>query len=84
VNREAGKAVTGVGIKERIKEIIEAENPRSPVSDQEIAGRLASLQMEISRRTVAKYRDQLGIPSASVRKAGLCPITKKQKYRRRV
>lgn len=71
VNREAGKAVTGVGIKERIKEIIEAENPRSPVSDQEIAGRLASLQMEISRRTVAKYRDQLGIPSASVRKAGL-------------
>ncbi len=60
--------VSSLSVKKRIREIIEAENPVKPLSDQSIANELQSEGVEISRRTVAKYRDQLGIPVRAARK----------------
>ncbi|OLN33877.1 RNA polymerase sigma-54 factor RpoN [Desulfosporosinus metallidurans] len=45
-----------------------SENPRNPYSDQKLADLLKAKDMEISRRTVAKYRDELGIAATTVRK----------------
>ncbi|MEO0019975.1 MAG: RNA polymerase factor sigma-54 [candidate division WOR-3 bacterium] len=63
---KAGRARTG--IKERIKEIIESEDKTSPISDEELCTQLGKEGMEISRRTVAKYRTELGIPPAALRR----------------
>ena len=55
-------------IKERIKEIIDSENKLTPLSDSKINLTLHKEKITISRRTIAKYRDQLGILPASKRK----------------
>lgn len=55
-------------VKRSIREMIGAENPAKPLSDQKIADTLNSQGIEISRRTVAKYRDEMGIPAAAKRK----------------
>ncbi len=55
-------------VKEKIKRIIERENPFKPYSDQQIANILKEENIEIARRTVAKYREEMGIPSQSKRK----------------
>lgn len=54
--------------KQMIRSIIEAENKAHPISDGEIAKRLMADGVKISRRTVAKYRDEAGIPVVSLRK----------------
>lgn len=56
-------------ISSKIAAIIEAENPSSPLSDQAISNRLKSEGIDIARRTVAKYRTDMQILSASERKA---------------
>jgi len=56
----------------KLKEIIESENPAHPLSDQELASRLAQQGINLSRRTVAKYREKLGILSAPQRKTMSC------------
>lgn len=43
-------------------------NKKKPLSDQKLADILKKEGLEVARRTVAKYREQLGIPSASIRK----------------
>lgn len=55
-------------VKRLIKEMIEAEDARNPLSDQKIAEVLEQAGIKISRRTVAKYRTELGIMSTSARK----------------
>lgn len=55
-------------VKQRIRAMIGEENPRKPYSDQSIVKMLASEDITIARRTVAKYRDMLGISSSSQRK----------------
>ncbi|WP_271811606.1 RNA polymerase factor sigma-54 [Clostridium beijerinckii] len=55
-------------IKSEIKKIIEEENKSKPLSDQLISSMLVEKNMNISRRTVAKYREELGIKSSSARK----------------
>lgn len=57
-----------VKIKNEIKVIIEEENKSKPLSDQIISSMLADKNMNISRRTVAKYREELGLKSSSMRK----------------
>lgn len=59
---------TSETIKEKIRELIEAENKVKPLSDQKLAEKLADMGVSVSRRTVAKYRGQLLIPDASGRK----------------
>jgi RNA polymerase sigma-54 factor len=60
--------VSSSSIKERIKNIIAAEPPANPISDQHIVEMLKAEKIEIARRTVAKYRETLGIASSSQRK----------------
>lgn len=56
-------------VKKKIATLIEKENKQKPLSDQEIVEHLKIEEgMVVSRRTIAKYRDQLGIPSSSKRK----------------
>ena len=56
--------------KERIRRMIEKEDTDSPITDEEIAGRLRETGLRIARRTVGKYRDQMGILPAKLRKYG--------------
>lgn len=51
-----------------IKEVIEKEDPRHPLSDQKIADIIAEQGTTIARRTIAKYRERLGYPTSALRK----------------
>lgn len=68
VSKSSGEGVSPEYVKKRIKEIVEAEDPARPLSDREIAEILKKEDVEIARRTVAKYREMLGISSSSRRK----------------
>ena len=68
VHREDGEDVSARSVKQKIADLIEEEDKAQPMSDQEIADELASEGLQIARRTVAKYRDQLGINSQRYRK----------------
>lgn len=61
-------AVSTLAVRNAILQMIRAEDPRHPLSDQAIAGRLRALGMPVARRTVAKYREQLSIPPSHLRK----------------
>lgn len=65
----SGEEVSWDAVKAALKEVIDAEDKQSPLSDDALAESLSKRGIEIARRTVAKYRDQLGIPSARLRKA---------------
>jgi len=65
---ESGEAISNKNVKIRIKEIIENEDKSNPYSDDEIAKILNQEGIKIARRTVAKYREQLGIPVAKLRR----------------
>ena len=68
-SREGGTEGTSVHqIKERLRQLVDQENKKHPLSDQKLCEQLEAEGCAISRRTVAKYRDELGIPSASGRK----------------
>ena len=68
VKAGSGEGVSSNSVKEFIKEIVDGEDPKKPFSDQAMVAKLAEKGFEISRRTVAKYRDELNIPSSSRRK----------------
>ncbi len=55
-------------VQERIRQIIENEDPQKPISDGRISEMLKAEKMGIARRTVAKYREILGIPPSNRRK----------------
>ncbi|MFO0837704.1 MAG: RNA polymerase factor sigma-54 [Phycisphaerae bacterium] len=55
-------------IRARVQEIVAEENKAAPLNDDEIVDRLLAAGIDIKRRTVAKYRSQLGIPTARQRK----------------
>ncbi|NWG28288.1 MAG: RNA polymerase factor sigma-54 [Ignavibacteriaceae bacterium] len=63
-----GEEVSNKHIKERLKEIIEKEDKRKPFSDDKLAEMLNEEGIHIARRTVAKYREQLRLPVARLRK----------------
>ena len=69
VSTDSGEDVSARSVKERISRLIEDEDKTKPLSDQEIADVLGKESLQIARRTVAKYRDQLGINSQRYRKA---------------
>ncbi len=66
-----GEAVSTDVIKQRIKRLIADEDPREPLTDDEIARILAQEGQKLSRRTVAKYRDQMHIPGSRERRTAL-------------
>lgn len=51
-----------------LKEIVDEEDKSHPLSDEEIARQMKDMGLPIARRTVSKYREQLGIPTARMRK----------------
>lgn len=63
-----GEGVSTNNIKNKIKQLIKLENKNKPLSDQAICDLLNKEHIDISRRTVAKYREELGIKSSSKRK----------------
>jgi RNA polymerase sigma-54 factor len=66
---DTGEDVSTRVLKLKIKKMIEAEDPHHPITDDEIAKRLARDGVKMSRRTVAKYRDQMRIPGSRERRA---------------
>ena len=64
-----GEDLSTIKIKERIKEITGNENPRKPYSDEKLSQILKKEGIPIARRTVAKYREQLDIPVARLRRS---------------
>jgi RNA polymerase sigma-54 factor len=68
LSTDSGEDVSARGIKARIKKLVAEEDPKKPLTDQAIVDILKREGINIARRTVAKYRDQLGILSARMRK----------------
>jgi RNA polymerase sigma-54 factor len=66
---DTGEDVSTRVLKLKIKKMIEAEDPHHPITDDEVAKRLARDGVKMSRRTVAKYRDQMRIPGSRERRA---------------
>ncbi len=63
-----GDDVSARGIKAQLEKLVEEEDPKHPLTDQAIVNILRESGVQIARRTVAKYRDQLGVLSARMRK----------------
>ena len=68
INRFHGESLASESVKKRIKQIIGAEDPMKPLSDQRIVEILKGADIDIARRTVAKYREMMGISSSNKRK----------------
>ena len=68
VEQTQGQAVSSPVVQELIKKIISEENPQKPYSDAKIEKRLQSAGFDIPRRTIAKYREKMGILPTSLRK----------------
>ena len=56
-----GDSIASESVKEHIRNIIKSENKSKPFSDQEVADLLKNHNIDVARRTVAKYRETLGI-----------------------
>jgi RNA polymerase sigma-54 factor len=63
-----GESIASESVKEHIRNIIKSENKAKPYSDQEVADLLRNLNINIARRTVAKYRETMGILPSRKRK----------------
>ena len=68
INRYRGEAIASASVQEKIRKIIESESPEKPYSDHKIASLLKEANINIARRTVAKYRENMKILSSSKRK----------------
>jgi RNA polymerase sigma-54 factor len=68
VDSARGENVSSMVVKERIRKVIEAEDPERPLSDSKIMRLLQKEGIRLARRTVAKYREEMLIPSSDKRK----------------
>ncbi len=68
IDSETGEDISSLTVKKKIQSFIEAEDARKPLSDSKIMKILNDEGINIARRTVAKYRDELNIPSSTDRK----------------
>ena len=67
-SKEDGTVISNKVIKSHLQDILENENKKKPYSDEELSEKLDELGFHIARRTVAKYRDQLGVAVARLRR----------------
>ena len=65
---EGGSAVSNTSVKELIADLVSCEDRSHPLSDQEIVGRLKETGLSVARRTVAKYREELGLLPSNLRR----------------
>jgi RNA polymerase sigma-54 factor len=63
-----GDSVSNTSVKEIIATIVEQEDPKKPLSDRKIVDLLKEKDIKLARRTVAKYREELGIPPTNLRR----------------
>jgi RNA polymerase sigma-54 factor len=68
ISRVNGGAVASASVMDKIKQIIDSENPKKPYSDSKIAQILKEANIDIARRTVAKYREMLKVLPSNKRK----------------
>ena len=68
VSTSTGKDLSRRGVVARVQSLIQSEDPHRPLTDDAVVRLLRSEGVKIARRTVAKYRDQLGILPARMRK----------------
>ena len=68
LSTSTGEDISARGVKDKIRILVEQENEKKPLTDQKIVDLLGDEGIQIARRTVAKYRDQLGILPARMRK----------------
>ena len=68
VSTDSGEDASSTAIRALIRKLIDAEQPRKPLSDNKITQELDKQGIKVARRTVAKYRESMGIPSSSDRK----------------
>jgi RNA polymerase sigma-54 factor len=68
VPQESGEDLSKRMVKEKIEVLVKNEDPARPLSDQEIYQKLEGLGIQIARRTVSKYREEMGIRAARFRK----------------
>ena len=68
ISTESGEMASSESVKETIKDMVDKEDPKSPLSDKDIELQLKGRGLKIARRTIAKYRGELGIPNSSKRK----------------
>jgi RNA polymerase sigma-54 factor len=68
IARTGGDDIASEAVKNHIKQLVSSENPKEPYSDQKIVELLKAQGIEIARRTVAKYREVLGVLPSSKRK----------------
>ena len=68
IKTATGETIAADRVRSRLRELVAAEDPARPLSDQALAARLAAEGLPVARRTVVKYRGLLGIPPAAERK----------------
>ena len=68
ISKRGGGELASEAVKEKIKKLVEAEDPKRPHSDQKLVELLRDDGIKIARRTVAKYREQLNLLSSSKRR----------------
>lgn len=69
VSTDTGGACSATAIRALIKQMVSGENPRKPLSDNQIADVLGRQGIAVARRTIAKYRESLQVPAANLRKS---------------
>ena len=68
LENQEGEEVSTRELKKALQECVDNENKRKPLTDDELVDRMVEKGYKVARRTIAKYRDQLGIPKARLRK----------------
>ena len=69
MKNEEGEDVSTIEIKKILKDLIAKENKKKPLADQALSALLMEKGYKVARRTVAKYREQMDIPVARLRKS---------------
>ena len=68
LENQDGEEVSTRELKKALQECVDTENKRKPLTDDELVEQMTAKGYKVARRTIAKYRDQLGIPKARLRK----------------
>jgi len=68
LENQDGEEVSTRELKKALQECVDTENKRKPLTDDELVEKMTEKGYKVARRTIAKYRDQLGIPKARLRK----------------
>ena len=68
LENQEGEEVSTRELKKALQECVDNEDKRKPLTDDELVDKMTEKGYKVARRTIAKYRDQLGIPKARLRK----------------